>query len=95
MMLQMFHRLLHTPFYVTNPKMLVIFLKEWGGENKNRGCGLSHIPRIGNYVSVELLNELLTVAGDDDALVRAVNNLTSCVVEHLLCWSFASNLFDT
>ena len=62
---------------------------------KNWGCGLSHIPRIRNYVSVELLNELLTVAGNHDALVRLVNNLTSSVVEHLLCWSFVANLFDT
>lgn len=47
MMLQMFHRMLHTPFDVTNPKMLVIFFKEWGRENKNRGCGLATSPALG------------------------------------------------
>ncbi len=34
MMLQMFHRMLHTPFDVTNPKMLVIFLKNGVGKIK-------------------------------------------------------------
>ena len=42
-----------------------------------------------------LIDVLVAFAVDNDALVRVVNNLTSCVVEHLLCWLFVVHFLDT